>query len=583
MNNNHNIVTIAIFLLLGTYHILHAQDNVESKKLHQLFEKEWAFRISDNPELGSYVGVESANEKLSKIGIPHEQRRMQYWKDCLKELQEIDQKQLSKKDRINASIFKYQLEDLVANIENEAYLIPLTAEGGFYNNILYTLRGSNFNKEADYINYLSRLKAIEQYLDDHMKLLKIGVKKGKTLPQIIAKNHPNLIKPFLNKKANQHPFYKILAGAKNVPPAYLEACELVVQSNILPAYQRLNQYFEEQYIPNCRTTLGATSMPGGKAYYDQRVQFYTTLNLDANQIFELGQTEVNRIRKEMTNIIDDLNFKGSFEDFLKFLRTDSQFYADSPEQLLKEASWIAKKMDGKLPEYFNTLPRLPYGVEPVPEAIAPNYTAGRYSEGSVKNHKAGHYWVNTYKLESRPLYVLPALTLHEAVPGHHLQISLAQEMDNLPPFRQYTYLSCYGEGWALYCEWLGEEMGMYETPYEKFGKLTYEMWRACRLVVDVGLHAKNWTRQEAVDFLASNTALSIHEVNTEIDRYIGWPGQALSYKMGELKIRELRTKATKELGEKFDLRAFHDLILLDGAVPLFVLEEMVNEWIAEQL
>ena len=301
--------------------------------------------------------------------------------------------------------------------------------------------------------------------------------------------------------------------------------------------------------------------------------------MTADEIFKTGEKEVARIRAQMEAVIKEVNFEGDFAEFLHFLRTDSQFYAKSPRGLLMEASFIAKKADGRLPRVFNKMPRLPYGVAPVPDAIAPKYTGGRYSPGSAADHRAGFYWVNTYKLESRPLYVLPALTLHEAVPGHHLQIALAEELENVPDFRKNTYLSCYGEGWALYCEWLGQELGMYDTPYEEFGRLTYEMWRACRLVVDVGIHSKGWTRDEAANFMASNTALSLHEVNTEIDRYIGWPGQALSYKIGELKIRELRKRAEEKLGDKFDIRAFHDVILSCGSVPLFILEDLVNEYI----
>jgi uncharacterized protein (DUF885 family) len=297
-------------------------------------------------------------------------------------------------------------------------------------------------------------------------------------------------------------------------------------------------------------------------------------------VFETGVREVARIRAEMDDVLRELRYTGSFEKFLDFLRTDPQFYAATPRDLLKEASYYAKKIDGKLPQYFGKLPANPYGVSPVPEMLAPTYTSGRYSPGNADNHRAGFYWVNTYNLAARPLYALPALTLHEAVPGHHLQITLAQEMDELLPLRRQTYLSAFGEGWALYCEWLGKEMGIYETLYEQFGRLTYEMWRACRLVVDPGLHVKGWTRQQAIDFMASNTALSLHECTTEVDRYIGWPGQAVSYKIGELKIRELRAQAEQALGANFNLRDFHDLVLSKGSVPLFTLEKMVNDWVA---
>ena len=377
---------------------------------------------------------------------------------------------------------------------------------------------------------------------------------------------------------------------KNIPESVADATLLkergrhVVADEVIPAYLKLGDFLKQEYIPACRRTIGATALPNGKEHYEQRVQHFTTLDMSAEEIFAIGQQEVARIHAEMQTIIDSLGFDGSFADFLYFLRTDARFYAQTPHELLAEASYFSKKIDGKLPEYFGKLPRLPYGVEPVPAEIAPRYTGGRYSPGSYKDHRAGAYWVNTYMLESRPLYVLPSLTLHEAVPGHHFQISLAAEAaiegnHKLPDFRNEYYISAFGEGWALYTEWLGKEMGIYEDPYQQFGSLTYEMWRACRLVVDPGMHAMGWTREQAVGFMAENTALSLHEINTEIDRYIGWPGQAVSYKIGELKIRALRKEAEVALGDKFDLRTFHDVVLQNGSVPLFVLERVVREWI----
>jgi len=320
-------------------------------------------------------------------------------------------------------------------------------------------------------------------------------------------------------------------------------------------------------------------LPNGHAFYEQRVQYYTTLNLSVEEIHQTGLEEVARIRKEMDEIIKSLGFKGDFQAFLRFLRTDPRFYPKSAEALLKEAAYLAKRMDAKLPALFKTLPRLPYGVEPVPEHLAPKYTTGRYVGPALGSTEPGYYWVNTYALEQRPLYVLAALTFHEAVPGHHLQISLARELENVPDFRRFSYISAFGEGWGLYSEWLGLEAGFYTDPYSNFGRLTYEMWRACRLVVDTGLHAMGWSRQQALNYLAANTALSIHEVTTETDRYISWPGQALSYKLGELKIKELRRKAEAELGDKFDVREYHDAVLRNGAVTLPILAEEIQAYI----
>ncbi len=334
-------------------------------------------------------------------------------------------------------------------------------------------------------------------------------------------------------------------------------------------------------MPKTRISLGVSETPNGDAYYQNRINFYTTSKqYTADDIHQIGLKEVARIRTEMKKIIADLNFKGSFPDFLKFLRTDKQFYATSPKELLMIARDMAKRADAQLPKFFKTLPRKPYGVAPVPDAIAPKYTAGRYVGTSKNSTEPGYYWVNTYDLPSRTLYTLPSLTVHEAVPGHHLQGSLNNELgDSIPQFRRDLYLSAYGEGWGLYSEFLADEMGMYTTPFEHFGKYTYEMWRACRLVVDTGIHAKGWSRAEVVQYMSENTALSIHEINTETDRYISWPGQALSYKIGELKIRELRKKAEKILGSEFSIRDFHEVVLEQGTVTLAILEQRINNYI----
>jgi len=355
----------------------------------------------------------------------------------------------------------------------------------------------------------------------------------------------------------------------------------LVESKVFPAFQKLKKYLSEDYLKNTKETIGVSDNAGGKKYYEQRVRFYTTLNMTPEEVYKTGQSEVKRIKAEMEAIIEELGFEGSYSDFLEFLRTDEQFYPKTEQEILSHAAWLSKKAEEILPKYFTKLPRLPFTVNPVPASIAPNYTTGRYSGGSMERQQAGQYWVNTYNLPSRPLFVLPALTLHEAVPGHHLQISLANELDDLPKFRS-TYLSAFGEGWGLYAEYLGKEAGIYTTPYEDFGRLTYEMWRACRLVVDPGMPYMGMPRDEAVEFMASNTALSLHEVNTEINRYIGWPGQAVSYKIGELKIRELRKRAEAELGDKFDIRSFHDKVISNGSIPLITLERIIDQYIKDQ-
>ena len=338
-----------------------------------------------------------------------------------------------------------------------------------------------------------------------------------------------------------------------------------------------------EYIPGARTTIAASALPDGAAYYQQLVKRFTTLPLTPDQVHATGLAEVARIRAEMEDVMRSTGFTGDFAAFLTMLRTDPRFYPKTGEQLLKEGSWIAKRMDAKLPSLFGRLPRQPYGVAPVPDYLAPKYTAGRYNGNPPDGSEPGYYWLNTYALETRPLYNLEALTLHEAVPGHHLQIALANEAGDVPKFRRYSYISAFGEGWGLYSEWLGLEAGFYTDPYSNFGRLTYAMWRAARLVVDTGMHVKGWTRQQAIDYLSSNTALSLHECTTETDRYISWPGQALSYKIGELKIRELRARAEQALGPKFDRRRFHDAVLANGSVPLPVLEQQIDAFIKDRV
>jgi uncharacterized protein (DUF885 family) len=460
----------------------------------------------------------------------------------------------------------------------------LLSDSGFHNNLTYLVRPlTNYEQVR---NYLLKLNAVPDFVDQHLVNLREGLKKGVSQPKIIFKGYESTYNDHIVESFEDSYYYspfknlpKDLSGTRR--DSILKAAKEVIETRVTPQFIRIRTFFETEYLPNTRTTLGVSETPNGKAYYQNRINFYTTDTLySADDIHEIGLNEVARIKVQMEKIVKGLNFKGSFKDFLQFLRTDPQFYAKTPKELLMIARDIAKRADAQLPRFFKTLPRKPYGVAPVPDAIAPKYTGGRYVGTSKNSTDPGYYWVNTYDLPSRTLYTLPSLTVHEAVPGHHLQGALNLELgDSIPKFRRNLYLSAYGEGWGLYSEFLAEEMGMYTTPYEHFGKLTYEMWRACRLVVDTGIHAKGWTREEVVAFMASNTALSIHEINTETDRYISWPGQALSYKIGELKIRELRSKAESKLGSTFDIREFHEVILGQGTVTLSILEQRVNDYI----
>lgn len=549
---------------------LAAQQNSATKSLYSLFDDKNELEESERTD-APYPELTVAKFKQEAMA----RRQLQ------EKLNAIDRSLLSEQDRINADIFAFILEDEIARVDYQSYLIPFNAEGGFYNRLRPARR---YRSADDYQRYHERLAAFPDYLEANMDLMRLGIEKGIVSPKVTAKNYEVLTAPYRSKDETENPLFAPYAQRPDgIQPAEWKSLRDegldILRNQVLPAYANLHSFMQETYLPAAREKVGISEIPNGQTYYEQRIRHFTTLNMTPDEVFRKGQEEVARIRAEMEQIIEDLEFEGSFDDFLTFLRTDPQFYCETPRDLLKEASYFAKKIDGKLPAYFEKLPRLPYGVEPVPAAIAPNYTGGRYSPGSARYHRAGQYWVNTYKLDSRPLYVLPSLTLHEAVPGHHLQMALAEEQESGPDFRRSYYISAFGEGWALYCEFLGEEMGIYETPYEQFGRLTYEMWRACRLVVDVGMHYKGWSRQKALDFLSSNTALSIHECNTEIDRYIGWPGQAVSYKIGELTIRRLRKQAEAAMGDDFDLKAFHQHILENGSVPLFVLEDQIEQMI----
>ncbi len=492
---------------------------------------------------------------------------------------EASQAGLTVVNQINADILKHVISDRLYNINFNTHWFPLSAEGGMLAEVIYTIRGVRARSYEDYQKYLNKLKGLPLYFKKRQGHLEKGMAAQKMAPKLIVGKCIELIDHLLSTPASETFFVN---KVKDTPERKAEVAK-IVEEKIFPAYSGLRQFLKDTYLPQAPESIGISDIKDGKAYYEQRVKYFTTDDISPKEVFDIGQAEVKRIRAEMESIIEQLAFEGSFADFLQFLRTDPQFYPKSGEELLHKAAWITKRMEGQLPFYFGKLPRMPLTVKPVPDALAPNYTAGRYSPGSYENQKAGEYWVNTYKLESRPYYALPALSLHEGVPGHHLQIMLSAENEDIADFRKTFYLSAFGEGWGLYSEFLGKEAGLYENLYEEFGALTYEMWRACRLVVDPGMHYMGWSREKAYQFMLNNTALSEHEVTTEIDRYIGWPGQAVSYKIGELKIRELRKKAEAAIGDQFDIRTFHDKILENGSVPLFTLERIIDQYIANAL
>jgi uncharacterized protein (DUF885 family) len=536
--------------------------------------------------ISSYEDYKPFDSTLFPLGIHTDSMakvKNDFAKELLDKVQAVSTTSLSETERISHELLRFRLQNEIDAYKFDMHLNPLLADAGFHLNLNYRIQPLLDKKDVN--RYFNMLRAIPHYADEHFEILRKGLKKNISQPKIIFNGYESTYEKHIVENAELSPFYEPL---RNLPDTFDEQqrtsiedeARKIIVASVVPTFKKIKQFFEEEYIPATRDEIGVFNTPKGVEFYQNRINYYTTSKeYTADKIHQIGLKEVARIRGEMQQIIEELNFEGSFSDFLEFLRTSEQFYADSGDALLMYARDIAKRIDAELPKFFSTLPRTPYGVKKVPDALAPKYTGGRYS-GPSSDTQPGFYLVNTYKLKSRPLYVLPSLTAHEAVPGHHLQGSINRELgDSIPQFRKNTYLSAYGEGWALYTEFLGNELGIYTTPYEEFGKLTYEMWRACRLVVDTGIHAKGWSRQQVVDYMLRNTALSEHEVNTETDRYISWPGQALSYKIGELKIRELRQKAEKELGEAFDIREFHEIILEQGTVTLPILEDRINAYI----
>ena len=517
----------------------------------------------------------------------HFSEAYEFNKALLARLDRMDTDTLSFDDYISHSLLRFDIHNQVQLFDFKEYLIPILSESGFHTRVLWrTNRAINSKESLE--RYIAYLNDIPRFFEENINLMRIGIELGITQPLEGLQNYGATYDPYIVDDPVESIFFRPITKK---PESFsdeewriaLQSVSDAINLSVTPAYQNLKQFFEEEYFPNTREGLGAATMPNGNAYYEHKTRYYTTQDLTPEAVHKIGLEEVQRIRSEMESIIAELNFEGSFADFIQFLRTDAQFYPATGEELLKEAAWIAKSVDGRLPSLFGKLPRQPYGVVPVPDYLAENYTAGRYSGAPLDSDRGGQYWVNTTKLESRTLYTLEALTLHEAMPGHHLQIALTAELEDLPSFRRNMYINAFGEGWGLYAEFLGYELDLYKDPYSEFGRLTYEMWRACRLVIDTGVHYMGWTRDEAVAFLADNSALSIHEVNTEINRYITWPGQALAYKMGEITIKNLREKAETELGEEFNIKEFHDVILSKGTVTMQILEEIVDRYIESKM
>ncbi len=543
-----------------------------------LYSREWAWRSGKSGISAS--GEAQANAgRLDDVDVASQQQRLAYWQDVLAQLDRIDAARLSPENRINAAIYRDQIGNFIADQQFKTWQMPFNSDSAFWSDIGYQLGGYKLRTAADYQRYLDRLDQIPAYFTQQMTNMRAGLARGFSVPREVLQGRDVSIAAVAElKDPTASSFY---APFKQLPTSFsaqqkqqLQGQALQrIRDQVIPSYAKLLTFFRTEYVPQARNTLAAEAMPDGKAYYRQQIRQYTTLGLDPDAIHRIGLEQVANIHAQMLEVMAETGFKGSFAEFLQFLRSDAQFYAKTPEELLMRSAWVAKQVDGRMARYFGHLPRARFTIVPVPADIAPYYTSGRGG--------ADEYMVNTYDLPSRPLFNMPALTLHESYPGHALQLELAQENHGQPAFRRNGYISAYGEGWGLYSEYLGNEMGIYRTPYQRFGFLTYQMWRACRLVVDTGVHHLGWTRQQSIDYLTNNTALSTREIANEVDRYISWPGQALSYELGYLKIRELRGKAEQALGAKFDLRHFHDTVLSTGSVPLPVLEQRIERFIAD--
>ncbi len=549
----------------------------------------WAEYLSSSPISATYSGLKENADKLPDLspnGFKVREAKLSRWIALLQEteLNKTKGAGLSEQAVINRTILLHRLQNELDQIKYKAHYMPLTAEGGFHTSMAFLPSVTQLESVKDIEDYLARLANFEEYFEQNIYWMKKGLKTRFTQPKVVLKGYEQTITGLISDNPADSVFYKPFLQSMSFLTANQIAkvqarAKSVIETSVNQAYKNFETFMTTEYIPNARKTIGISETPNGNEYYQNRSMHYTTTDLSADKIHQIGLQEVARIRSEMAEIIKAVKFEGEFSEFLDFLRSDPQFYATSAKQLLMEASFIAKKMDAQLPKLFKNLPRTPYGVAPVPAHIAPKYTTGRYISAS-KDTDAGYYWVNTYALDRRPLYELEALTLHEAVPGHHLQISLTKELENTPEYRSSYYISAFGEGWGLYAEWLGLEVGFYQDPYSNFGRLTYEMWRALRLVVDTGMHIKGWTRQQAIDYMTENSALSAHNIQTEVDRYISWPGQALSYKIGELMIKKLRKEAEQTLGDKFNVREFHYHVLKNGSVPLSQLETQIQQYIS---
>ncbi|HEY9786261.1 MAG TPA: DUF885 domain-containing protein [Candidatus Obscuribacterales bacterium] len=556
----------------------------ERDRLWEIFKLDWRHQMDEYPEWATSVGEPGRNGRWTDDSMESIKRRKRELDAPLKALKSIDRSQLDEQDRLNYDIFKYSLDVAVEGRRFPGELLPVCQLEGVQQTAALTLVQNPNATVRDYEDILSRLRGIPVVIEQTLALMNEGLKKNITPPRITLRDVPRQIKSqiveYPEKSPLFEPFKNFPATISSAEQARLRAAAVsTIRDSVVPSYKKMLDFFVSQYEPKCRDSISLADLPEGKQWYAHKVKSSTTLNLTPEEIHEIGLSEVKRIRSEMEALAAKSGFQGSFQEFLQYLRTDKRFFYDNADDLLIGYRDIAKRIDPELIKQFGKLPRLQYGIEPVPAFSEKAQPTAYYRSGNLNPGRAGVFFANTYDLKSRPKWEMEPLTLHEAVPGHHLQISLAQEMESLPDFRKHGGFTAYVEGWGLYAESLGSELGMYKDTYSKFGQLSFDMWRSIRLVLDTGIHAKGWTRQQAIDFFKENSSKPIHDIEVEVDRYIVWPGQALAYKLGQLRIKELKQKARAELGDKFDVRAFHDHVLGMGAVPLSVLSEQTQEWI----
>ena len=581
------ICVIGLCLLCAPLEAQEAGSNLAAKALHDLFASEWDYWMEQYPTWASSLGDRRWNDRWEDRSLDAIGKRQNHNIEILAKLGTIDREALTPPDRLNYDLFLKDYENEVEGHRYRWYLMPLNQLGGVQtaDHLADALR---FETLKDYDDWLERLRALPSHVEQTIALMREGVKSQVVLPKVVLQRVPAQIDHQIVSDPKASPFYKPFTKfPASVSEAdrsrLLSSAEKAITDSVVPAFRQLKQFFLSEYLPAARDQVGIWQLPQGQAMYEFAARLNTTTKMTPAAIHEIGLGEVRRIRAEMQMIIDELGYKGSFREFTNFLRSDPQFYYKTPEELLSAYRAITQRIDPVLVKLFRTLPRMPYGVEPVPQNIAPDTVTAYYRGPAADGSRAGTYFVNLYKPETRPKYEMMALSLHEAVPGHHLQIALAMEQEGLPKFRRHGGYTVFMEGWGLYAESLGREVELYDDPYSKFGQLAYEMWRAVRLVVDTGMHYMRWDRQQAIDFFLQNTAKPELDIVNEVDRYIVWPGQALAYKIGQLKISAIRAKAEKALGAKFDIRIFHDELLKDGALPLDVLEAKMDAWIESQI